>query len=482
MKREPKHPNRFINMSEKERRPERLVEAAPRQRETAKPAEAVPRRREAERTVSRAKTPPTKKSRKFLIPVVIGLIVLAIAVFAVIFLNKRNYPVNTMAYGISEEARLEAASNSSVLNVVFLGVDHQEDRSDVMMVISVDQRAKSVDVISLLRDTRVEIEGHAPTKLGYAYKWGGTDLALNTINTNFNTAFDRYICMTFEDLVDIVDAIGGVDIELTATEADHVNDLAQEAGYMGWSAVPGWNTLNGAQALGYARIRKIDSEYARAGRQQVVIQAIIKKVKSMPFFKYPVVAAKLLGNLKTNLSYGELLNIALIGMKSGMVQHTIPDGNYEAGLFGGWVLNPDGGPEEDPVQWLWIYDLEAASYRLKRIMYDPDYWEDPNLPAAAWEWNELEDVIGGMDINISDIDIEDEEIYVEPETAPQGDPEPPETEPPQTDPPQTEPPQTDPEPESSTEEDTTSEETSPEEPSTEEESSSDEETSEPIEE
>lgn len=493
MKREPKNPSRIINISDKEqkqtrkagdasRSPQRSSAQTPRNTQLSSTGTARSTQRSSAgtaRSTQRVSIENTrrllepeyisKKERKplrILIPVVIGLIVVAVAVFIFIFLGIRKYPVNTAAYGISDEARLEAASNSNVLNIVFLGVDHQEDRSDVMMVISVDKKAKSVDVTSILRDTQVDIEGHAPTKLGYAYKWGGTDLALNTINVNFNTAFDRYICMTFEDIVSIVDAIGGVDIELTEAEAYEVNDLAQETGYMGWDAVAGWNTLNGSQALGYSRIRKIDSEYARAGRQQVVIKAIISKVKNMSIFKYPSVAAKVLKGLKTNCSYGELLTLALTGMKSGgFVKHTIPDANYEEGLFGGWVLNPDGGPEEDPVQWLWVYDLDAASYRLKRIMYDPDYWEDPDLPAKAWIWNELEDVIGGLDIDIDDIHVEDEIIFVEPETAANNETEEytKETMP----------------PESYSEEITTHEEPSSEEESTSMEESTQEETSEP---
>ena len=348
--------------------------------------------------------------------IIIACVIAAIVVAAVIFLNTRNEPVNTEAYGITEEGALLNSQNPNVLNVVFLGIDKQEDRSDVMMVISVNKTYRTVNVTSLLRDTRVEIEGHAPTKLGYAYKWGGTDLALNVINTNFNTGFDRYICFTFEELVDVVDTIDGVDVYLTSEEAELVNEMAQESGYYEGDATEGWNSLNGAQALGYSRIRAIDSEYARAGRQQVVIQAIITKVRSMSKLQYPKVAIDLLGKLKTNLSYGELLSIALIGMRSdGIVQHTIPDANYEENLFGGWVLNPDGGEEEDPVQWLWIYDLDAASLRLKRIMYDPGYYEDPDLPAAAWIWNELEDVIAGLDIDISEIDLEDEIVYVAPD-------------------------------------------------------------------
>lgn len=259
-------------------------------------------------------------------------------------------------------------------NIVFLGIDRQENRSDVMMILSVNKTRKTMKVISLLRDSRVDIEGHAPTKLGYAYKWGGSVFAVRTINRNFHTDFNQFITMNFENVAEIVDTVGGVDIELTLEEAVRVNRYSHDIEHDAPDVTEGWNRLNGAQAVAYSRIRDIDSEYYRAGRQQAVIEAMFSAIKNMPVTNYIALAHEVLGSMETTLTIGDMMSIIASGPASyELIRYTIPDENFETDLFGGWVDNPDGGPEEDPVQWLWVYDLDAASERLKSIIYGEAY-------------------------------------------------------------------------------------------------------------
>lgn len=260
--------------------------------------------------------------------------------------------------------------NDDIMNIVFLGIDRQENRSDVMMILSVNKTKKTYKVISVLRDTRVDIEGHAPTKLGYAYKWGGSVFAVRTINRNFHTDFNQFITMNFENVAEIVDFVGGVDIELSHEEAIRVNKYSHDVPHDAPDVTEGWNKLNGAQAVAYSRIRDIDSEYYRAGRQQAVIESMFSSIRKMPVTSYITLANLVLGCMETTLSNGDMISLISSGPSSyKLTKYIIPDEQYEEDLFGGWVDNPDGGPEEDPVQWLWVYDLDAASDRLKSIIY-----------------------------------------------------------------------------------------------------------------
>ena len=318
------------------------------------------------------KMTPQKKRKTWPIVLIIIGCVLLLLTGAAIFLVKHYTggieKINTKPedLGITTGDKTSAPEpEDDITNIVFLGIDREENRSDVMIILSINKTRDRIKVISILRDTKAQVDGYEYlTKIGRAYKAGGSVNAVKAINTNFHTEFSRFISMNFEDVEAIVDYLGGVDIELTAEEAKLVNSGAKTLDYYGQDAEEGVNHLNGAQAVAFSRIRKIDSEYHRASRQQMVIEAMFKNAKSMSASEYPELIRLITDSLETNMSYSDLLEFTSLDIKYAEIsEYTIPDEKYEEDLWGGW----EDGPYE--YQWLWIYDLDKAGERLMNIIY-----------------------------------------------------------------------------------------------------------------
>ena len=176
---------------------------------------------------------------------------------------------------------------SDRVNVLLLGVDFLEDgqqRSDAMMIASVGYN--SIHLTSIMRDTMVDIPGYGRHKLNSAYSYGGAEMAMRVVNETFKLNITNYIVVDFSTMVDLVDAIGGVDVEIEDKELEHLNKYAYDT-FKKINAVNpekyghyinsqpytqgGTLHLNGLFATGYSRIRLIDTDYKRAQRQRRVI-------------------------------------------------------------------------------------------------------------------------------------------------------------------------------------------------------------------
>ena len=286
-------------------------------------------------------------------------------------------PETTTAQATTEETTTEetTAPEDNIVNIAYLGIDKQENRSDVMMVLSINITKNKIKVISLLRDTKAYYRDMpVDTKLGYAYKWGGNELALEVINDNFKTDLEYYIDMWFKDVADIVDALGGVDIELTEAEAEEVNNLTSSKA----KVTAGWGTLTGSQAVAYARIRRIDGEFYRSHRQHNVIRQLFEKLKAMPKSEYPAFITRLMGDMETNVTLEMLYSFTELDMETLTLDcYTIPDPDYETDVVGDWdpvdlSLLDEDDPWLDNPTWLWMYDLDAAAERLHSIIYEYD--------------------------------------------------------------------------------------------------------------
>ena len=145
----------------------------------------------------------------------------------------------------------------------------ENGRSDSMILCSVDTGAKRVTLISFLRDIYLRIPGHGSNRLNAAYSWGGAELLKQTLQENFGVTADVTLEIDFEGFQNVIDQLGGVDIDLTDEEADHLNN-----GH-GWSLHAGVNHLDGQQALAYSRIRYLDSDFYRTERQRNVLTALL---------------------------------------------------------------------------------------------------------------------------------------------------------------------------------------------------------------
>ena len=172
------------------------------------------------------------------------------------------------------------AAGEDPFTVLFIGVDTsgKAGRSDVMMLARIDPDAGTVRLVSFLRDLYVSIPGHGYDRLNAACFYGGETLLLQTLEENFGVSAEHTVTAHFPTLVQAVDLLGGVEAEITESERQQLNKILEDynrqvglAADDGLLETAGEHLLNGRQALSYCRIRKIDSDFQRTGRQQRII-------------------------------------------------------------------------------------------------------------------------------------------------------------------------------------------------------------------
>lgn len=256
------------------------------------------------------------------------LLILAAISSAVLYL----LPVSL--FMVEPEADLALTNDlpSQPMNVLVLGVDvlnHGSQRSDTMMIASID--CGTLKLTSIQRDTVAQIDGHGQTKINAAYAYGGAELAMRTVNQTFGMNIMRYVVVDFTVLVRLVDALGGIELDITEAERQQINRNVASSGAvfgpLGYHPTElldsGEGThLDGLQALGYARIRKIDSDFARTSRQRAVIDAMLREFKSAAW--NPVVLARFVAagfnGMETNLSAVELVSLAEKALLAGELE------------------------------------------------------------------------------------------------------------------------------------------------------------------
>ena len=224
-----------------------------------------------------------KKGRKlkaFGITVLVLLILLVIIVGA-IFLFINNKLGKMQQVDLNEEdlnVSAEVAENlSKFRNIAIFGIDSREDtyskgnRSDCIIIASMNNETKEVKLVSVYRDTYVQIEGHGLDKITHAYSYGEAPLAIKTLNTNFDLNITEFVTVNFDAVKDIVDDVGGISMNITSEEVSHIPGIKKA----------GTQTLTGEQALAYARIRHASGgDYKRTERMRDVLTAVVNKVKT----------------------------------------------------------------------------------------------------------------------------------------------------------------------------------------------------------
>ncbi len=316
-----------------------------------------------------------KKKKWPTVLIVIGCLFLLLAIGAFVFIHYlkgglKTVKINKNNIGIVEITE-EESKKHDIVNLAVFGVDSRDvsasygdqNRSDSIIILSIDKTDNSIKVISVLRDSKVPIEGYEPQKINAAYKYGRAPLAIKTLNQNFKLNIEDYVSVDFGMMEKLINDLGGVEITLSADEAALVNQYSAEImGYMGYDAVEGNNTLNGAQAVSFSRIREIDSDYYRAGRQQAILKALFQKLRTKPVSQYPSLIRKFMDSVETSLSFGDILSLAtgvnIINAK--LSTYRMPDPDIEPDLFGG--IDETGS-------WVWIYDLDQATNRIHTIIY-----------------------------------------------------------------------------------------------------------------
>ena len=266
-----------------------------------------------------------KGKKIFLRILVVFLMILAIlAGIATYFIGDKLGKINTetideTAIGLTEETN---KALSGYRNIALLGIDSREDdyglgnRSDCIIIASINQKTKDVKLISVYRDTYMQIEENGKSRLDkvtHAYSYGGAQNALKALNTNLDLNITEYVTVNFDAVIVAVNALGGVEINIDSEELKYINSyIDATSSSSGVSSThitkTGTQTLDGVQAVAYSRIRYTSGgDYKRTERMRTVIEAMMKKAKTLSISKLNSFADTILPRISTNISAGEIL-------------------------------------------------------------------------------------------------------------------------------------------------------------------------------
>ncbi|HSQ89495.1 LCP family protein [Romboutsia sp.] len=226
-------------------------------------------------------------------------------------------------YALENEKVHETGQECLVDNILLIGRDSldskQPARSDTMVILTVDNLSKSLKLTSLARDTLVNIPNIGYEKLNHAYAYGQEKLLMQTINENFNLDIKDYAVVDFTSFIEIIDILGGVDVEVYEKEINHLNQTIKACYRLNeknkdkikYIQSYGVQNLNGYQALAYARIRKIDTIYKRDERQRKILTNIAYKLSNTSITKYPAIIKNVVKNVDVNISLDKITKLAL---------------------------------------------------------------------------------------------------------------------------------------------------------------------------
>ena len=213
-----------------------------------------------------------------------------------------------------------AAGKTGIYNLLLLGIDNPTDslkgRSDTMLLASLNAYTGRLKLVSFLRDTYVSIPRHGHNKLNAAYSYGGADLLTETLGKSFGVHVDGYVAVNYALMAELVDEIGGIEMDVSDGERRKLNGILEYYNYLrdaprdeGLLAEPGRQTLNGLQAMSFARIRKLDSDFMRVQRQQNVILAIYAKLRTLDMLSLTRIITAYIGRVNTNVTLAQAASL-----------------------------------------------------------------------------------------------------------------------------------------------------------------------------
>lgn len=308
--------------------------------------------------------PPKKKRKRkkhrFLrfIATALALVFLLTSGFIFMFASASGYTRNDLDRN-EYISSLQLKSSPFVTNILLLGVDGSADsssRSDTMILVSVDYKHAKIKLTSFLRDSWVEIPSKGKkAKLNAACSYGGPQLVADTIEYNFGVDIDHFVMVDFEMFTNIIDSLGGVNVEVTKKEADFINRTTRQNVDYGDSV-----HLNGEEALVYCRIRKLDSDYMRTYRQRKVITALINQAKTAGISKLLETMREVFPLIQTDMSPAEITGLAYkagVGMLAfDIEQNRVP-------------IDEHMTPKTINGQWVESLDIEATKDYLIEYIY-----------------------------------------------------------------------------------------------------------------
>ena len=331
-----------------------------------------------------SKNKPKKKMNKALKVILIILVIIIVVVAAVVaagwgmISEMQDESIDENAIGLNDETVQEL---SEYRNIALLGIDSRQDdyglgnRSDCIIIASINKSTNDVKLISVYRDSYLQLNEKGKTtldKVTHAYSYGGAQNTLLALNTNLDLNIKEYLTVNFDTVVLAVDALGGVDIDITSDELKYLNsyiDATSQSSGVKASHITsaGKQKLSGVQAVAYSRIRyTAGGDYKRAERMRTVVQAMVTKAKSLSATQLISVANKILPHVSTNISNSEIISLA----------PTLAKMNFSTSI--GWPYETKGITLD---RWYGVpVTLESNVIRLhKEVFNDSDYTLPDNI-------------------------------------------------------------------------------------------------------
>ena len=255
----------------------------------------------------------SKKGKHRVLKVIVVVLLILLLIVAVTFgliawyVKDKLSKIQTMEVNKDEIEITEGVEEEleEYRNIALLGIDSRQDsygtgnRSDCIIIASINNKTKEIRLVSVYRDSYLEITGRSLDKVTHAYSYGGPTLTLSTLNTNLDLDITEFVTVNFDAVKEIVDDLGGIEMTVTYEEATQIPAINSAGTY----------NLNGEQALAYARIRKIDSDYKRTERMRNVIVAALEKVKTKSITELNSLVDQILPRIYTNIDSKEVLSL-----------------------------------------------------------------------------------------------------------------------------------------------------------------------------
>lgn len=258
----------------------------------------------------------------------------------------------------------ETIEHQDVINILLIGRDSrgtERGRSDSMIVVSLNRSTKQISMVSLMRDSYVQIPGYSNNKLNTAFNNGGYELLDETIEKNFGITIDYNVGVNFDGFEQVVDQLGGIEVELTQAECNYLmNDIYIDSGWLS----PGVNLLDGETALCYARARYVSTgtesnDFGRTYRQRVVLTTVYREMMKKPLTEIWSILDSIMDCIETDMSNADIISIGteFYNMGIGDLQnYRLPqDGEYSDEKINGMAVL--------------VLDWEAARRHLQEWLY-----------------------------------------------------------------------------------------------------------------
>lgn len=392
---------------------------------------ASERRRLALEEKRRAKKKKRRRRIGILVAEVIILSVLCVFAYATVKMDK-------LDFNFLDEDKLEVYKDTGpYTNIALFGLDAREGesiesgvRSDSMMIASINNETNEVKVVSIFRDTLLKQQDGTFDKANAAYSYGGPQEAIALLNRNLDLDIKNYMSVDFKALSDVIDALGGMELELTAEEVVHMNNYCVETSEVTGKdyeriepEVAGTYHLNGVQATSYARIRATaGGDYKRAERQRLVIEKIVEKAQKANLKTLDKIIDVVFPQVSTSFSSKDLIGIAAnaLSYQLGETQgfpYSIADTDVVDGYEGSYVVPSDfDGDVKKLHEFLFNEKDYQVSDTVKEISHEIDVMsgaivEDGYTDEYGTDEGYSEEPYGGYESDGYETDVYESENY-----------------------------------------------------------------------